>query len=183
MAVAAWPLVPPALEALGSALAWLGSAIGGMWAGVKVEEAIHHSMEDAKAAEEKAKEEAAQKAKELEAKSKAQQGAVVSCTTCGGGDDDKNNKKKPKLTKNPKHNQNATGKASPEPSDASKVYEDAVEGPDGNWYGKNENGDVYRYSRPSNGETHWNGSSSGSNAIRSNNIPNIVKQTLGVKLR
>ena len=99
----------------------------------------------------------------------------------GGGGNGRN--RKPKLVRNPKHHPNARGDASPEPSDAEEVFKNAIEGPDGCWYGKNAQGEIYRFSRPSNGETHWNGSSSGPNAIRPNNIPASVKRSLGVELK
>ncbi|MCA9290145.1 MAG: hypothetical protein KDA25_03390 [Phycisphaerales bacterium] len=165
MGAVALPLIGEALIALAEAVVFVGSAA---IAAVGLSEGINAMSEQADEAEKKAK--------------TIPNTEVATCEACGGGGDGDGDDgdEKPELEHNPKHHQNARGKASQEPADAADVYKDAIKGKDGNWYGKNQNGDVYRYSRPSNGKTHWNGSTSGPNAIPKHRIPNNVKKSLGV---
>jgi len=79
---------------------------------------------------------------------------------------------KPKYHVNEAHVE-SSGKLNPNkeplPKDAAKVYEKAV--PDSptnakNWYGKNADGTVYRYSNANDGTAHFSGSDASADGIR-----------------
>lgn len=81
MGAVALPLVPPALEALAAAAAWVGGAIAAMWAGDKIGTTLAQANADSKAAED------AKKAEELRNRAAAEpKENVEACPTCGGDD-------------------------------------------------------------------------------------------------
>jgi RHS repeat-associated protein len=82
---------------------------------------------------------------------------------------------KPKLTSNPKHNPNS---ASPEPNNVKDLFDQSIEDSRGVRWAKDSDGTIHRFSRPSNGETHWNGSTAGPNAIREGDIPVEIRRAL-----
>jgi hypothetical protein len=75
---------------------------------------------------------------------------------------------KPTRITNPKHHQNSS---SPEPKNVESLYQNSVADKNGVRWAKDANGVVHRFSRPSNGETHWNGSTAGIDPIKTQNIP------------
>jgi hypothetical protein len=72
-------------------------------------------------------------------------------------------------------------KTTPLPSDAEDVFTRAIAGdPDGKtWYGKNANGDIYRFQADRNGKAHFNGSSNSERGL--DDIPRHVLDQLGEK--
>ncbi len=107
-----------------------------------------------------------------------------------GDDDDKRpwrkdayHGKKPKYV-NPGHHDTSSGnfrghgsKTSKLPADAEEVYNNAIPDPRNptSWYGRNANGDFYRY-KTSNGEAHWTGST---NSPRGLKVPTYIKKRFG----
>lgn len=85
---------------------------------------------------------------------------------------------KAKLNSNPKHHPNST---SPEPKNSAELYSKSIPDKSGVRWAKDVEGNLHRFSKPSNGETHWNGSITGSSPIRSHNIPSEIKRELGFK--
>jgi RHS repeat-associated protein len=83
---------------------------------------------------------------------------------------------KPRLVSNPKHHPNSK---SPEPKNVSQIYKRSIADRSGVRWAKDENGVIHRFSRPSNGETHWNGSTAGHDPIQARNIPNEIVKRLG----
>jgi hypothetical protein len=77
----------------------------------------------------------------------------------------------------------ATGRLNPtktaEPPDAASVYEKSIQGPDGKWYGKNAQGDIYRYHSDNAGTSHFSGSTGGSKPLRKEIIPIEVRRAFG----
>jgi len=88
-------------------------------------------------------------------------------------DDDK----KPELITNNKHHPNSR---SPEPRNVNELYQNSVEAKDGTRWAKDSDGNLHRFNSPSNGQTHWNGSTAGDRPIRPNNIPPEIKRSFGV---
>ena len=84
-------------------------------------------------------------------------------------------RQRPKRITNPKHNPNS---ASPEPANVDELYDESIEDKGGTRWAKGKDGVIHRFSRPSNGETHWNGSTEGPNGIREQNIPNAIRRLL-----
>ncbi len=76
-----------------------------------------------------------------------------------------------KRVSNPKHHKNSN---SPEPDNVEELYEKSVMDKNGVSWSKDANGTINRFSKPSNGECHWNGSTSGSDPIKLNDIPNEI---------
>jgi hypothetical protein len=85
---------------------------------------------------------------------------------------------KPTRATNPKHHANSQ---SPEPENAQELYENSVADKNGVRWAKDADGNIHRFSKPSNGETHWNGSTAGSDPIQSQNIPVEIRRLLGFK--
>jgi hypothetical protein len=86
---------------------------------------------------------------------------------------------KPSWTHNPKHHKNARGKSSPEPDNARELFDSAIPSKDGGaWWAKDANGVFHRFSAASNGQSHWNGSTAGPNAIPMNQVPNLIQKAL-----
>jgi hypothetical protein len=80
-----------------------------------------------------------------------------------------------RLISNPKHHLAA---GSPEPPNVAKLYEDSIQDATGVRWAEDENGVIHRFSRPSNGETHWNGSTAGPKPIRESDIPIEIRNRL-----
>ena len=97
-------------------------------------------------------------------------------TPPGGPDDDGD--PEPKRVTNPKHHPNSK---SPEPRNVDQLYENSVVDKNGVRWAKDADGTIHRFSRPSNGETHWNGSTGGADSIQSQNIPAEIRRMLGIK--
>ena len=82
---------------------------------------------------------------------------------------------KPTLTSNPKHNPNSP---SPEPSNAQELFDNSIADENGTRWAKDDNGVIHRFSSPSNGQSHWNGSTAGPNPIQERNIPIGIRRAL-----
>jgi hypothetical protein len=87
----------------------------------------------------------------------------------GGGDSE------PRLVSNPKHH---PGSASPEPRNAGELFKSSIADGKGVRWARDANGDIHRFSAPSNREVHWNGSTAGPNPIRMENVPSEVRRAL-----
>ena len=89
---------------------------------------------------------------------------------------------KPRFEPNPPHRPGQRGfnpGKTIEPADSGQVYEQAVQGKDGHWYGKGANGEIYRYFSDNVGGAHFSGMSGGSNGIPLNRIPVEIRRILG----
>lgn len=84
----------------------------------------------------------------------------------------------PRRVTNPKHHQNAE---SPEPKNADELYRNSIVDRNGVRWAKDSDGVIHRFSKPSNGESHWNGSTVGRDPIKQQNIPNEIKKALGYR--
>jgi RHS repeat-associated protein len=87
---------------------------------------------------------------------------------------------KPALESNPKHHPNSV---SPEPAKVDELYDKSVADSRGVRWAKDEKGEINRFSKPSNGATHWNGTTDPTTVdpIQPQNIPNEIKKLLGYK--
>ncbi|NTJ65340.1 hypothetical protein G6M50_30155 [Agrobacterium rhizogenes] len=94
------------------------------------------------------------------------------------GSPDPDDEEKAKLVSNPKHHPNS---ASPEPTNVQELYDESIVDNNGVRWAKDSEGNLHRFSKPSNGETHWNGSTAGDKPIRTQDIPNCIKKALGFK--
>lgn len=81
----------------------------------------------------------------------------------------------PVLVTNPKHHPNSR---SPQPTNVAELYRNSIADPSGVRWSIDQNGVIHRFSAPSNGQTHWNGSTAGPRAIQERNIPNDIRQQL-----
>jgi len=85
---------------------------------------------------------------------------------------------------NRKHHKNSK---QPEPDNAQELYEQSVEStekPDGTRWARDSEGVIHRFVKPSNGKTHWNGSTDargGRKPISGNDIPPDIKRDFGYK--
>ncbi|WP_191093952.1 hypothetical protein [Nocardia colli] len=90
---------------------------------------------------------------------------------------------KPEFRPNPAHTPGQPGfnpRKTIEPADSKDVYDKAIQGKDGKWYGVGGNGEIYRYAPDNTGGAHFNGTTApGSNTIRSEDIPIEVRRKLG----
>lgn len=68
-----------------------------------------------------------------------------------------------------------------EPSDAKSVFERAIQDSKGKWWGRNENGHLYRYSPDNTGKVHFSGSTNGPNAIKARHIPKEIREVFKIK--
>jgi RHS repeat-associated protein len=84
----------------------------------------------------------------------------------------------PTLVSNSKHHQNSS---SPEPRNVQDLYRRSVADERGVRWTKDSDGVFHRFSRPSNGETHWNGSTGGNDPIQMRDIPNLIKRYWDLK--
>ena len=85
---------------------------------------------------------------------------------------------KPPYKANPAHDKGShlyNPKKTPEPTDAAQVYENAVLGKIGTWYGKNSNGQLYQYFSDGTGGVHFAGT------VTKEKVPNEVLKQLGIK--
>jgi RHS repeat-associated protein len=87
------------------------------------------------------------------------------------------NSDKPTRITNPKHHKNSV---SPEPKNVDELYENSVVDKNGVRWSKDADGTVHRFTKPSNGETHWNGSTAGVDPIKPQNIPVEIRRLFGV---
>jgi hypothetical protein len=85
---------------------------------------------------------------------------------------------KPKRITNPKHHPNSK---SPEPKNVDALYDKSVADKSGVRWSIDADGTLHRFSRPSNNQTHWNGSTGGSNPIQLQNVPAEIKNLFGLK--
>jgi hypothetical protein len=56
------------------------------------------------------------------------------------------------------------------------LYDRAIVDKKGVRWAADENGNIHRFSKNSNGTSHWNGSTAGSNPIKDQNIPVEIKR-------
>ncbi|WP_198328227.1 hypothetical protein [Methylovulum psychrotolerans] len=91
----------------------------------------------------------------------------VVCTLAGEG----SNRRGATRTTNPKHHPNAK---SPEPPNAKDLFDKSITDKKGRRWAIDKDGIIHRFSKPSNGETHWNGSTGGDKPIRMEDIPNDI---------
>jgi RHS repeat-associated protein len=82
---------------------------------------------------------------------------------------------KPKRVTNPKHHRNSR---SPEPLNVQELYEHSIVDSKGRRWAIDKDGTIHRFSAPSNGETHWNGSTKGPDGIREEDIPIEIRRKL-----
>jgi len=62
----------------------------------------------------------------------------------------------------------------PLPSDAEKAYQKAIPEPDGRtWWGKNSQGEYYRYQKHTGDRVHWNGRENSPQGLK---VPPYIKQ-------
>jgi len=81
----------------------------------------------------------------------------------------------PPLVTTPKHNPNST---SPQPPNVTVLYARSIPDSSGVRWSIDQNGVIHRFSRPSNGQSHWNGSTAGQGPIQQRNIPNEILRQL-----
>ena len=89
---------------------------------------------------------------------------------------------KPVFKPNPAHTRGKPGfnrAKAVEPADAAEVFETAIEGPNGKWYGRSANGEIYRFSPDNAGGAHFSGSTGGPTPLRLEDIPVEVRRALG----
>ena len=79
----------------------------------------------------------------------------------------------PERVTNPKHNPNS---ASPEPSNAQELFNRSIVDNKGVRSAKDADGVIHRFSAPSNGQSHWNGSTAGVKPIRMDDIPIAIRR-------
>ena len=80
---------------------------------------------------------------------------------------------KPELITNPKHHPNSQ---SPQPQNAQELFKNSVVDKNGVSWVKDSNGTIHRFSAPSNGQTHWNGSTAGKKPIQERDIPTEIRR-------
>ena len=99
----------------------------------------------------------------------------ASSSSPGAPDPDDNEDNKVKRISNPKHHPNSE---SPEPDNVDELYNKSIADENGVRWAKDEEGVIHRFTKPSNGESHWNGSTGGSDPIKPQNLPSrsILKQ-------
>lgn len=78
---------------------------------------------------------------------------------------------------NSKHHPNSR---SPAPKNWADLYKKSIPDKDGVRWAKDENGILHRFSKPRNGECHWNGSTGGNEPIERQNIPNDILKIFGL---
>jgi RHS repeat-associated protein len=89
---------------------------------------------------------------------------------------------RPTLVHNEKHHMNSE---SPEPDNVEELYETSVyDSKNDCWYSIDQNGDIHRFSKNSNGTTHWNGSTATSRGLHSSKMPSgPILRLLQAKLK
>lgn len=86
------------------------------------------------------------------------------------------NRVRPPYQPNPAHDPNSplfNPRKTPEPSNACDVYNSSVRGGIGTWYGRGENGDIYRFFSDNAGSAHFSGT------LPSSQVPNEILKQLG----
>lgn len=101
--------------------------------------------------------------------------AIPSAAPPDPDDNDDDGAGRPRLVDNPKHHRFSE---SPQPSNVRTLYNRSIADRSGVRWAKDNDGVIHRFSRPSNGETHWNGSTAGKDPIQARNIPNDVLKQL-----
>ncbi|WP_417071388.1 RHS repeat domain-containing protein [Niveibacterium terrae] len=86
-------------------------------------------------------------------------------------DDDKT-----KRVTNPKHHPNSI---SPEPENAEELFQNSIKDKNGVRWVKDADGTIHRFSKSSNGELHWNGSTGGVDPIKEQNVPVEIRRAFG----
>ncbi len=84
----------------------------------------------------------------------------------------------PKRVTNPKHHPNS---ACPEPKNAQELFDNSIVDSNGVRWAEDSDGTIHRFSKPSNGESHWNGSAGGIKPIRKEDIPISIRKALNIK--
>ena len=85
------------------------------------------------------------------------------------------NIKKQGLTLSEVHHPNSEN---PEPENADELYKKSIRDKNGVRWAKDENGVIHRFSKPSNGTSHWSGSTGDEIPIQERNIPNDILKLL-----
>jgi RHS repeat-associated protein len=75
----------------------------------------------------------------------------------------------------PKHHPNSV---SPEPKNVQELFDKSIVDEEGVRWAKDENGVIHRFSKPSNGESHWNGSTAGPDPIPEREIHIKIRRGL-----
>jgi hypothetical protein len=89
---------------------------------------------------------------------------------------------KPNFQPNPAHTPGQPGfnpGKTVEPGDSASVFEDAIQGKDGNWYGKGGNNEIYRYFSDNTGGAHFSGMT-GEDGIPLDRVPIGVRRVFGM---
>jgi RHS repeat-associated protein len=82
---------------------------------------------------------------------------------------------RPRRVTNPKHHPNSV---SPEPANVDELYDNSLVDDQGRRWSRDPDGTVHRFSKPSNGECHWNGSTAGDAPILQQDIPAHIRRSL-----
>ncbi len=105
--------------------------------------------------------------------------AMASTSNSGGdkqsGNSDEGESKVTRVT-NPKHHPNSI---SPEPKNVDELFKKSIVDSNGVRWAKDADGTIHRFPKPSNGETHWNGSIKGVDPIKQRVIPIDIRRALG----
>jgi hypothetical protein len=81
----------------------------------------------------------------------------------------------PRRVTHDKHHQNSE---SPEPANAQELFDNAIVDKKGVRWAIDANGTIHRFSKPRNGESHWNGSTAGNDPITMDIIPIYIRRAL-----
>ncbi|NIJ64635.1 RHS repeat-associated protein [Sphingomonas leidyi] len=104
-------------------------------------------------------------------KARRQASAARTASASPPPDDNDPRNKPAERESNPKHHKNSS---SPEPENVRELYSKSAPDKSGVRWTRDSDGVFHRFSRPSNGKTHWNGSTAGDNPIQLRNIPNEI---------
>ena len=74
---------------------------------------------------------------------------------------------------NEKHHPNS---ASPEPKNAQELFDRSLVDKEGVRWARGSDGTIHRFTKPRNGESHWNGSNAGPKPISMNDIPAHIRR-------
>jgi RHS repeat-associated protein len=105
-------------------------------------------------------------------------GVGCDCDDKGKKDGDRESsskESKPKRVTNSKHHPNSK---SPEPNNVQELWDKSIADGEGRRWAKDADGTIHRFTAPSNGESHWSGSTAGSNPIRQDDIPIEIRRAL-----
>lgn len=81
-------------------------------------------------------------------------------------------------TSNPKHHPNSTN---PEPANVEELWKKSIPDKQGRRWSIDDNGVIHRFSKPSNGESHWNGSTGDDFPVLDEHIPIDIRRKLKSK--